>query len=175
MDRLFAQAFPELGNTLASWPAPAQIAPRIDVSETPADYRIEVELPGVPQDAVDVHVVEGTLTVRAEVNSNRNSESSEPPTRQAQDQQEQQPQRQYHYRERRWGQFERVFHLPSNADEDNIQAGFQDGILTLTVPKKEPMTEERRGRRIAIASTESQEEMQSIESNTAVAAADGVK
>jgi HSP20 family protein len=183
MDRLFEQAFgptrPVFDDTpllstsstssirptsplanLAS--LPSLMTPRVDVCETDQDYSIEVELPGVPQDSVDVRVVEGTLLVSAQTRQeweDRQSGTSDTAGTQSQQQLGQSnptnPYRQYHYRERRWGRFERQFRLPLDADEDQIRAEFQGGVLNLTLPKKAPQSGERGGRRIAINTSES--------------------
>jgi HSP20 family protein len=130
------------------------LSPTVDVSETEKGYHIEIDLPGVPQDAIEVNVVEGTLTIRAELNQ----ESSRKPAGEAGEGQtansEQNGQRQYHYRERRWGRFERMFHLPPNANEESIDADFANGVLTLTIAKKVNQVEGQRGRRIAIGSAQ---------------------
>jgi len=183
MDRLFSRAFPEL-----NWPTSgkdanratiASLTPSVDLSESRSDYRIEMELPGVPQDSIDVHVVEGMLTIRAEFQSNRNEATpqneGDASSNTEDKEQNQQSERQYHYRERRWGRFERVFNLPVDADEENIRADFQNGVLTLTIAKK-PVQEERRGRRIAIASPEMPEqEQQQIEAKQPAIAAGATK
>jgi len=144
MDRLFSHVLASpLEDPLRSrtlMPTVKFLSPTVDVSETEKDYRIEIDLPGVAQDAIDVTVVEGTLTIRAEMQS----ESSSKP------ESEVQKERQYHYRERRWGSFERIFHLPSDAQEEDIRADFTNGVLTLTIAKKAPEVLQPRGHRIAI-------------------------
>jgi HSP20 family protein len=143
MDRLFSQV-------AGSSPSPSRqnsspfFAPKVDVSETANEYRIEVELPGVAQDAIDVRLVESTLILRAEARQ-ETDETPEPSGRQ------------YHYRERRWGRFERAFHLPTDADENQINADFSSGVLTLTVPKKPQQPQQLQGRRIAIGSASAPE------------------
>jgi len=57
--------------------------------------------------------------------------------------------RRYHQRERRFGYFERTMSLPANVDEENIQAEFKDGVLTLRIPKQ---TQAQQSRRIQIKS-----------------------
>ena len=145
MDRLFSHVLEapleNPSRSTALTPTATLLAPTVDVSETEKEYRLEIDLPGVAQDAIDVTVVEGTLSVRAEVKSQSGSNSE------SQDQTEP---RQYHYRERRWGSFERIFHLPPDAQEDNIRADFTNGVLTLTIEKKVPQVQQTRGRRIAI-------------------------
>jgi len=155
MDRLFAHTFnADSGIAPLLSSAGAPFVPRVDVSETEKEYHIDVELPGVPQDAIDVRVIEGTLTVRAEMQSEKTDADPQQQASGEQNQQQQQnQQRQYHYRERYWGRFERSFHLPPNADEDSIRAEFKDGVLSLILVKKEPQRpEDKGGRRIAISS-----------------------
>jgi len=160
MDRLFSQVagFPRGGyrqNGIQQTPTTNLWAPTVDVSETDKEYRIEVDLPGVPQDAIDVRVVESTLVIRAEMRQESSSEPNNAAKEAQPTNQEQNAQRHYHYRERRWGRFERMFHLPPDADEENIAADFSSGVLALTVPKKASQSQQIQGRRIAIGSTDS--------------------
>jgi hypothetical protein len=96
-----------------------------------------------------VRVVESTLTVSAEV-----QRQTEDTNGRSSGQQQNPDQRQYHYRERSWGRFERMFHLPPDADEDTIVADFTAGVLTLSVPKKQNQPEREQGRRISIGSAD---------------------
>jgi len=134
MDRVFGQFLSgqsgqgEAGSR-SSW------APSVDVSETDREWRIEAELPGVNKDQIEVHVQNHQLVVRAEMR----------------DQQEQQPegeQRRYHYRERRYGYFQRMFPLPENMTENDISCEFRNGVLTVHVPKRERT--QPQGRRVPI-------------------------
>jgi len=123
MDRVFGQFLGgqssqgETGSR-TSW------APSVDVSESDREWCIEAELPGVNKDQIEVHVQNHQLVVRAEMR----------------DQQEQQPQgeqRRYHFRERRYGYFQRVFPLPESITEEDISCEFRNGVLTVHVPKRE--------------------------------------
>jgi HSP20 family protein len=69
---------------------------------------------------------------------------------------------QYHQRERRYGYFERVMSLPPQVDEENIQADFRDGVLTLRLPKMQQIGQQ--GRRIQIGGGASGASGQQIES-----------
>jgi len=134
MDRVFGQVLrgpSSQGNPeqRSSW------APSVDVSESDREWCIEAELPGVNKDQIEVHVQNHHLVMRAEMR----------------DQQEQQPegdQRRYHYRERRYGYFQRVFPLPESITEEDISCEFRNGVLTVHVPKREPS--QAQGRRIPI-------------------------
>lgn len=182
MDHLFAQAF---GGSLSAspdvtWGTAARspfLAPSMDISETDKEYCLEVDLPGVPEDAIDIQVTpDNMLVIRAEVRQESgNGESSDGSSgggQQAQDQkgqqQTQQQQRQYHYRERRYGRFERALSLPQNVDPQNVRADFRNGVLTVTLPKVEQVTSQ--GRRIPIGGTSaSSEPQQQIGGNIATA------
>ena len=131
MDRVFGQFLsgPSDTGSRTSW------TPKVDVSETDREWRIEAELPGVNKDQIEVHVQNHQLVIGAEMR----------------DQQEQQPegeQRRYHYRERRYGYFQRVFPLPENITENDISCDFRNGVLTVHVPKRERT--QPQGRRVPI-------------------------
>lgn len=134
MDRVFGQFLsgpsgPGQTGNRSAW------APSVDVSETDREWCIEAELPGVSKDQIDVHVQNHQLIVRAEMR----------------DQQEQQPEgdaRRYHYRERRYGFFQRAFPLPENITEEDIACEFRNGVLTVHVPKRERT--QPQGRRVPI-------------------------
>jgi len=86
-------------------------------------------------------------------------ENGQASSQQSQQSQQSQPlQRQYHQRERRFGYFERIMSLPPNVDEENIQADFRDGVLTLRLPKLQQIGQQ--GRRIPIGSGQSSEQSQ---------------
>ncbi|MEF8787802.1 MAG: Hsp20/alpha crystallin family protein [Planctomycetota bacterium] len=72
------------------------------------------------KDDVEITVENGVLTLRGE-----------------KEQTEEKEEKNYHRVERRYGRFERSFRLPEYADETNADATFSDGILTITLPKKE--------------------------------------
>jgi HSP20 family protein len=153
MDRLFSHV---MGNSdegqwrsRALTPPASLLSPTVDVSETEKEYRIELDLPGVSQDAIDITVVEGILSIRADMESQSSSTPGADDPK-GPEQHQRQYERQYHYRERRWGSFERVFHLPPDAQEEDIRADFTNGVLTLTIAKKAPQVLQTRGRRIEI-------------------------
>jgi len=91
----------------------------VDISETDKDYRIEVEIPAIAPENVDVSVRDGVLTVSGE----RRSESES-------------GQGKRHRVERRWGRFSRSFRLPENVDQNAIEARSKDGVLYLTIAKR---------------------------------------
>jgi len=172
MDRLFGQLVSQSGNLSSSTGAGgtgiAAWAPHIDVSETDKEFHIEADLPGVRQEDINIQVQDGMLVLSARMQQGQESQQGQQAqgadgqdaqngqNGQAQSQQSQpqsQQQRQYHQRERRFGYFERVMSLPPNVDEENIQADFRDGVLTLRLPKLQQIGQQ--GRRIPIGSGQS--------------------
>ncbi len=103
----------------------------MDVSETEDQVRIYVELPGVSQDAVDVTLEDDVLTVRGEKKLERKEDEKE----------------NYHLIERSYGTFQRSLRLPFRVEPDQVQAEFNNGVLTVTLPKTK---EQDRARRIQI-------------------------
>jgi len=112
-------------------------SPSVDVAEDDKEWRIEVDLPGVNKDNIDVQVETGRLRIRAEMRQEEEHGTDE-----------KDKQKQYHWRERRQGFFERVFTLPDNVDENAIRCDYRDGVLVCHLPKSEQARQQ--GRRIAI-------------------------
>ncbi len=96
--------------------------PRMDVAESDAAYRVEAELPGVKKEDIKVSVREGQVTLEAEINQSTQAQEGE----------------RLLYSERVTRKFSRSFKLPMETDEDNIEAKFENGVLTLVLPKKQP-------------------------------------
>ena len=122
MDRLFNR----LGSPAETQTAGSQAwAPSLDVSQDEREWLIEVDLPGVPQDRIDVQLQENLLRVRAEPGGQPEGTEG-------------QSSRQYHRRERRTGCFERVLTLPQNIDDEQLSCDFRDGVLRIHIPKVAP-------------------------------------
>jgi len=97
--------------------------PRVDVAETSDHYELTAELPGFRKDDVNVQVKDGVLELTAEVEAAQ----PEPAATEAR----------WLLKERRQAKFQRTFKLPRDVDGDAIEAAFRDGLLVLTLPKKE--------------------------------------
>jgi len=115
MDQLF-DAFlrPVRQNGANGW------LPPMNVSETENEYRIDVELPGIAADAVNVEIHDGKLTISGERQSEEQSED-----------------RRYHRVEHVYGKFERVLKLGSPVEEESVAAEFNNGVLSVVIPKSE--------------------------------------
>jgi len=94
--------------------------PTLDVWESETEVVYAFDLPGIPQDKIEVEVEDGALTVSAE--RERSEEISN---------------ERFHRFERRFGSFSRTVGLPQGVSEDDIKASYQDGVLQIHVPKPE--------------------------------------
>ncbi len=94
-------------------------APAVDINETQEAFVVTAELPGAKPEDVTVEVHDGVLTLRGEKRSERHEEKE-----------------QARYVERSFGAVSRAFRRPENADEGKVEAGYSDGVLTLTIGKR---------------------------------------
>ena len=129
IDRLFEDTFARDGN---NW------TPAVDIKETDNDIRIDLELPGLRPEDVEVTAENGLLTIRGEKRGER-KEGEEG---------------RYHIIERSYGTFMRTFTLPQGVDENQIQAEFSDGVLSIRIPK----TALPQPKRIQIAGTQERQQ-----------------
>ena len=118
MERNFNRLFAELGGEtdwqLGIW------SPAVDLTETDDAYTLEADLPGLTKDDVDVTVVDNVVTLKGERK------------------QEQEVEERGHNRyERRYGAFQRSFEVPGGFAADKVEAKFKDGVLQVTLPKRE--------------------------------------
>jgi len=117
LHRRFHQTFGQVRGEGATG-GPGTWEPPVDMYETDDALVLQVELPGVSKDAVNVEVHEHTLRLSGE-------RRREPAVRGGQ----------YLREEGRYGAFQRAFRMPSSVDEAKIQATYQNGILALRLPK----------------------------------------
>ena len=96
------------------------VRPRASLAETPADFVVQVEMPGVNRQGLEILFENGELTLTG----HRAPESLPEGTETV-------------YRESRPVDFRRVFELDRSVDTARISAGFEQGLLTLTLPKAE--------------------------------------
>jgi len=97
-------------------------APEADVTENDQGIRVMVELPGLRPEDVEVSLENNILTVSGEKREERREEDRN---------------HRWHLSERRYGRFSRSFVLPRDVEQDRIEAGFENGVLTVSVPKSE--------------------------------------
>ncbi len=117
MNRLFEDSFVRP----ATWLEPfegAQLA--VDVMETKDDVVLKASLPGIKPDDIDISLTGDMLTIRGEFKAEQKTEEAN-----------------FVRQERRHGKFERALTLPTQVVGDKARAEFENGVLTLTLPKAE--------------------------------------
>jgi HSP20 family protein len=115
MNRLFDSAFGRPGARAAF-----DFVPVVDIEETPEQFVLRVDLPGVAQKEVKVHVMGDTLTIRGERKQECSGKDGN-----------------WLRCERTYGTFERAFTLGAPVRADQVKASFRDGVLEVSVPKAE--------------------------------------
>lgn len=119
MNRLFDNFFrsgmsEDTSTTMSVW------TPAVDIAEFDNEYRVKVELPGVNKNDVRITLESNILTIKGEKKQEKESKGQET-----------------HRIERVYGAFQRSFTLPTTVQADRIDAVFNDGVLTVTLPKAE--------------------------------------
>ncbi len=120
MDRLFEESFVRRfdgGRLLGIEGQPLAL----DVYETDENLMVEASLPGINPDEVDISVEGDRLTIKGETKREEEKEEKG----------------KYHFRERRYGAFQRTLSLPVEVNADKAEATFENGVLKLTLPKVE--------------------------------------
>ena len=112
MDRLFNDAF-----TPSSFAGSLQV-PAVDLYQTENDVVIKASVPGMKADEVQINLTGDVLTLKGEVKH-----------------EEERKEKAWHIREQRFGSFERSVALPTAVKTDKAEAVFENGILTITLPK----------------------------------------
>jgi HSP20 family protein len=117
LDRLFESPWTELARTsqlLGGW------TPALDIHEDKDNFIVRAELPGMRREDIDVSLHDGALSVSGERRLEKKHEEAE-----------------VYRSERFFGKFQRTVTLPAPVAADKVKAQYQDGILTVTLPKTE--------------------------------------
>ena len=94
--------------------------PSVDINESSDTFMIKADLPGIKKSDIEVKVEENVLILSAERNIDKSNTNGK-----------------YHFSERRSGTFSRSFKLPKSVKEEKITANFDNGVLSIIVPKME--------------------------------------
>lgn len=125
IDRLFDDAFRGFGFpalAVPGWPSewPGMLKPALDIQETDQQYRITFEVPGVEEKDIQITLNNDVLVVRGEKRQEQEKKEGG-----------------FHRVERSYGSFQRALNLPGDANQDSIKADFKNGVLTITMDKRE--------------------------------------
>jgi len=120
LNQLIDEAFTGWPFVAPNWSAPAAWVPATDVFENQEGIKIVTELPGIDPAQVNLTLENNVLTIRGE----KQQAAEEQTTK-------------VHRYERSYGSFERAFTVPSTVDADKVEAKFEHGVLTVTLPKAE--------------------------------------
>ncbi len=124
VDRLFDNVSPD-----HEYSQTAMWGLAVDMVENKDDFVLKASIPGINPDDLDISYADDTLTIKGEIKEDKESKED-----------------QYHLRERRYGSFMRSIVLPTKIKGDAIEASYQNGVVTLRLPK----AEEVKPKRIAI-------------------------
>lgn len=114
--RLFDTFFTDAGEDVGTrtW------TPPVDIQETPDSYHIQAELPGLTKDDIHVTLENNVLRLTGERKWEKDVKKEN-----------------YHRVERSYGSFARSFALPNQVSSDKVEAKFENGVLSVVVPKAE--------------------------------------
>jgi HSP20 family protein len=117
MDRLFEDSFvraPRLWSATQQWPLP------LNMYQTDKDVVVKAAIPGLKPEEVDISITDDTLTIKGEHKEEKEAKEED-----------------YFYKEHRYGAFNRSVLIPVKVKSEKAEAVFEDGVLTLTLPKVE--------------------------------------
>ncbi|MBC7238221.1 MAG: Hsp20/alpha crystallin family protein [Chloroflexi bacterium] len=128
MNRLFDESWLRPWWRLGEGETPSVFVP-LDMVETDGDIVISAPLPGLKPEDVDISITGNTVTIKGEFREEQEGKREN-----------------VHFRERRYGAFQRAVTLPTEVDANKAEATFENGVLKLTIPK----TEEAKPKKIQI-------------------------
>ena len=117
MDRLFERFLGREASSLG------EVEPAIDVADTPAAVIVKAHVPGVSKENLQVNVTDTAFTLKGEVQEDTTTEDKT-----------------YHRREIHYGAFARTITLPTTVQAEHATAQLKDGVLEVTIPKREATT-----------------------------------
>lgn len=121
MDDLFSR----FGFEPENWPSLEHV-PALDLSETESTVEVKMDVPGVNPEDIEIEVRGQLLTIRGSVREEKEEKG-----------------REYHRIERHQGSFSRSVTLPCDVVSAKAKAEYKNGVLTLTMPKTEPVRAEK--------------------------------
>lgn len=114
------RVFEDTVNRLLSTPTARPWSPAVDIFETENELLLKADVPGIELKDVDIQIENGTLSLRGARQYENSSKDGG-----------------FHRVERGYGSFARYFTLPETVDPEKVKAEYKNGVLTVTLPKKE--------------------------------------
>lgn len=111
LDRFFNDSF---------GPALRQFSPAVDIAEDEKSYEIHVAVPGVKKQDFKIDLLDGKLTISGERKMEEKKEGKN-----------------FHSIQTQFGSFVKSFFIPEDVKENEVEASYEDGLLKITLPKKE--------------------------------------
>ena len=100
---------------------------RMDMKENDKEYELKVDLPGMEKSEIKMTVENNGLVIEGERKSEKKNKKDK-----------------CHFTERHYGSFRREISLPKNANVEAISAVYENGVLDVTIPKKEEASEQKK-------------------------------
>lgn len=127
VEQMFSDMFAPFGSGGPSWETEGVAQARLNVTENDQAFEVEVEMPGVKKEDIKVTVEQQRVTIEGEARREDEQRTGDNVV----------------YAERSTRKFVRSFMLPSEVDDGNAQARLEDGVLKMTLPKKQGSTATR--------------------------------
>jgi len=121
VESMFEDFFAPFAQGVGRWPDEATVSPRLNVNETEKTYEVQAEMPGVNKEDVKVSIDHQRVTIEGECRTANEQREGENVV----------------YSERAARKFLRSFMLPTEVDDTTAQAKLENGVLQLTLPKKQ--------------------------------------
>ena len=103
------------------------VTPAIDIVEKDNAYEVTAELPGLDAKNIDLQLADGVLTIKGEKKEEKEEKTKD-----------------RYVSERRYGSFRRSLQVPASVDANKIEASYESGILTVTLPKSTEAREQQK-------------------------------
>lgn len=132
----FFEDFARPARRLSAISTPSNVVMKTDIKETDSAFELDIDLPGYNKEDVTADLKDGYLTVSAKTKSEKDEKDSDG---------------KFVRRERYAGSCSRSFYVGEHLNETDIDAKFENGVLKLSVPKKEAIPKEDERKYIAIA------------------------
>lgn len=122
----FNRLFDSLKHGFGSgWPSPSLLQtdwfkPSLDVASDDKEYSIKVELPGMDATNISLEYTSDTLKIKGEKRQEKEEKDKD-----------------FYRVERSYGSFQRILDIPEDGDSENITSNYKDGVLNITIPRKQ--------------------------------------